>query len=71
LERRPLMNQNNNNKCATFKTLAWLFFGSVLVQALYSGIKFGCWLGLAILIMGFVCGTIYSKFRKNTCSKSI
>lgn len=55
-------------KCDLFKVLAWLFFGTVLVQSLYAGIRFGCWMGFVTLIAGFAGGFSYAFYkRRNKC----
>lgn len=57
------------SKCHIFKVLSWGFFMSVIIQSIYVGWKFGCWLGLIIAIAGVVCGFSYGRFRKTECKK--
>lgn len=53
--------------CKMWKTLAHMFFGLVLAESFYVGVKFGCWLGVIACSIGFVSGLIYGKFKKNSC----
>lgn len=46
------------------KTVCWIFIFYVLLQSIYSGLKFGCWGGLTTLIIGFIVGVIYARFKK-------
>jgi len=56
--------------CKVWKTLSWMFFGLVLTESLYVGVKFNCWLGLLACSIGFVSGLIYGKFKKSSCRVS-
>lgn len=58
------------NTCKPWKLLAWMFFGLVMGEALYSGVKFGCWLGFIAGITGFLGGLLYGRFRKKACKAS-
>jgi membrane associated rhomboid family serine protease len=58
------------NLCKICKSLAWMFFGLVMAQALYTGVKFGCWLGFAAGLTGFIGGIVYGRFKKRECSIS-
>ncbi len=69
LEKR--MNQPIKLKCNLFKALAWLFFGTVLVQSLYSGFRFGCWMGFITLIAGFAGGFSYTFCKRRSKCKDI
>lgn len=53
-----------STKCKIFNFLGWIFFGSVLARALYIGFRFNHWMGLVVLLVGFVGGFTYAKFRK-------
>ena len=53
------------------KTLSGIFFVLVVSQALYCGIKFGHWWGLATLCMGIVFGLIYSEIKNKGSNESI
>lgn len=52
------------NKCQLLKILSWLFFSSVILQSLYSGLKFGCWWGLSTAILGIIVGFLYVRFKR-------
>ena len=54
------------NQCRLWKTLANMFFGLVMAEALYTGVKFGCWLGFVAGITGFIGGILYGKFKGRT-----
>jgi len=56
------------SKCNFLKIISWVFFSAVIIQSLYVGIKFNCWLGLVAAIVGFSGGFSYARFRKNKCS---
>lgn len=58
------------NQCKTWKTLAHMFFGLVMAESLYTGVKFGCWLGFVAGITGFVGGLLYGRFKKRDCRVS-
>lgn len=58
------------SRCKIWKSLAWMFFGLVIAESLYTGVKFGCWSGLMACAAGFVGGLVYGRFRKNTCKAS-
>ena len=58
------------NLCKIWKSLAWMFFGLVMAQALYAGVKFGCWLGFAAGVTGFIGGLLYGRFKKESCRVS-
>lgn len=53
--------------CKFWKSLAWMFFATVFLESLYTGVKFHCWLGLAACAAGFVGGLVYGRFRKEHC----
>lgn len=55
--------------CKLWKSLAWMFFLLVTAESLYSGVKYGCWLGLLACAAGFIGGVVYGKFKKGSCSK--
>lgn len=54
------------NQCKLWKSLAWMFFGLVMSEALYIGVKFDCWLGFIAGMVGFVGGIIYGRFKGRT-----
>ncbi len=56
--------------CRLWKSLGWMFFGLVVAQSLYVGVKFGCWSGLLACTAGFVGGLVYGKFKKSGCRVS-
>ena len=47
------------------KIACWIFILYVLLQAIYSGLKFGCWGGLITLVIGFIGGVIYARIKKH------
>ena len=52
------------SKCDLLKILSWVFVASVLIQSLYTGLKYGCWWGLVVVSIGVTTGLIYARFRK-------
>lgn len=62
------MNQLSN--CTFWKILSGIFFILVLASTLYCGLKLGYWMGFGTLVLGFISGFIYAKFRKSKCGIS-
>lgn len=58
------------NQCKSYKSLAWLFFGLVMIESLYTGLRFGCWLGFIACLMGFMGGMLYGRLKRNVKSTS-
>lgn len=56
-------------KCDLLRILSWIFITSVVVQGLYSGLKFGCWAGLVTAALGCLVGLGYARFKSNQCTK--
>lgn len=48
-----------------YKVIVQLFLLIAFIQSIFSGLKFGCWWGFVILIVGLIIGFIYEKFKKN------
>lgn len=53
-----------NTKCKWLKILSWIFFISVIGQALRHGFIYNHWWGSGALATGFVLGFLYIKIRK-------
>jgi len=53
--------------CKVGKSLAWMFFGLVVAESLYSGVQYHCWSGLIACVVGFVGGLAYGRCKKSTC----
>jgi len=53
-----------SNKYDIINLVSWIFFATVILRALYVGLKYGCWLGLVAAIAGFIGGLVYAKYRK-------
>jgi ABC-type dipeptide/oligopeptide/nickel transport system permease subunit len=57
--------------CRNWKSLAWMFYGLVVTQSLYTGVKFDCWSGLVAcsvgFVIGFLSGLMHGKFKKSAC----
>ncbi len=51
-------------KCKIFNVLGWIFFGTILARSIYIGIRFGHWMGLVVLIVGFVFGFTYANLKE-------
>jgi uncharacterized membrane protein YdjX (TVP38/TMEM64 family) len=43
--------------------ISWIFAGIVIIQSLISGIKYGCWGGFIVLLVGAVLGTAYYYYK--------